>query len=41
MPIDRIEVIQPYIIALWEERLPATISLGMETINIANTICGI
>jgi hypothetical protein len=35
------EVIQPYMIAPWEERLPATISLVTETINIANTIRGI
>jgi hypothetical protein len=36
------EVIQPHMIAPWEERLPATISPGIEeTINIANTICGI
>jgi hypothetical protein len=36
------EVIQPYVIALWEEQLPATINLGAEeAINIANSICGI
>ena len=42
MPTDRIEVIQPYVIAPWEERLPAIINLGTEeTTNIANTIYGI
>jgi len=36
------EVIQPYVIAPWEERLPATIHLGTEeAINAANTIRGI
>ena len=41
-PTDRMEVIQPYVIAPWEERLPATINLRMEeAINVANTIRGI
>jgi endonuclease/exonuclease/phosphatase family metal-dependent hydrolase/ribonuclease HI len=41
-PTDKMEVIQPYVIALWEERLPATIDCGTEqTTHIANTICGI
>jgi hypothetical protein len=42
MPTDKMEVIQPYVIAPWEERILATIDLGTEeTTNIANTICGI
>ena len=42
MPTDRIEVIQPYIIAPWEERLPTIINLRTEeTTNITNTIYGI
>jgi hypothetical protein len=42
MPTDKMEVIQPYVIAPWEEQLPATIDRGTEEItNIANTICGI
>ena len=41
-PTDRMEVIQPYAIAPWEERLPATIDLGAEeAINVANSVRGI
>jgi hypothetical protein len=36
------KVIQPYVIALWEERLPAIINLRAEkAINVANSIRGI
>jgi hypothetical protein len=42
MPTDRMEVIQPYVTAPWEERLPATIDPGTEeAIDAANSICGI
>jgi hypothetical protein len=42
MPTARMEVIQPYVIAPWEERLPATINPGTEeAIDAANSICGI
>jgi hypothetical protein len=41
-PTDKIEVIQPYVIAPWEERLPATIDLGTEeAVRVAKTIRGI
>lgn len=36
------EVIQPYVIAPWEERLPATIDPWTEeAVSVANTIRGI
>jgi hypothetical protein len=41
-PTDRIEVIQPYVIPPWEERLPAIIDLGTEAaVQVANTSRGI
>jgi hypothetical protein len=41
-PTDKIEVIEPYVIAPWEERLPATIDRGTEAaVRIANTTRGI
>jgi hypothetical protein len=39
---DMMEVIRPYMVAPWEERLPVIMNLGTEaTTNSANTICGI
>jgi hypothetical protein len=36
------EIIRPYVIAPWQERLPATIDVRTEeTVNITNSICGI
>jgi hypothetical protein len=41
-PTDRMEVIQPYVIAPWEERLLAIIEPGTEaTVRVANTARGI
>jgi hypothetical protein len=41
-PTDKMEVIEPYVIAPWEERLPATIGRGTEVaVCIANTTRGI
>jgi hypothetical protein len=41
-PTDRMEVIQPYIMAPWEERLRARIDPEREeAIKVANTTCGI
>jgi hypothetical protein len=41
-PTDRMKVIQTYVIAPWEGRLPATIKAGTEeAVSVANTIRGI
>jgi hypothetical protein len=42
-PTDKMEVIEPYVIAPWEERLTVTIDLGTEVaaVRVANTTPGI